>query len=273
MWLNPRKNLLLTALGFAISYVAIIGLRSLSMLSCAEGCRDCNFVIGDGELNHDPDNAGDTFSIRLPRLGDVGAWDVGDELKLSGDKPPQSQHSNQAATAANAKPQAAESTQAASGAATMKAPAPVTFEGKQAIQSAAGAAATKSEAIVINTDMDPEKFWNNYFTSLPEVDEKNAAEVAAKRDAAIRAVATELMDQAKFDQVEGLIHRALRNGYARPWMYEALALALQADGKPKAEIERALMSAVDFANTPSDVMQVALYMARIGLDARAAQAA
>ncbi len=128
------------------------------------------------------------------------------------------------------------------------------------------------ETIVINTDVDPEKFWNDYFASLPEPDENHAAEIAAKRDAAIREAAKELMDGQKFDHVTALINAALRNGYARPWMYEALALALEAGGKPKEDVERALMSAVDFANTPTDVMHIALYMARIGLDEACAEA-
>jgi hypothetical protein len=129
--------------------------------------------------------------------------------------------------------------------------------------------ADKPETIVVNTDVDPDTFWNHYFSSLPEPDEAHAAEIAAKRDAAIRQVAKELMDQQKFDHVVALLNGALRNGYARPWMYEALALALQAAGKPKDDVERALMSAVDFANTPTDMMQIALYMTRIGLDDRA----
>ena len=44
---------------------------------------------------------------------------------------------------------------------------------------------------------------------------------------------------------------------------------MQAGGSSKAEIERAVMSAVDFGDSADDFMYVAQYMARIGLEARA----
>ncbi len=176
---------------------------------------------------------------------------MADDLKLTG--------------ASAAKKQPAAQTQPNAPASTPVAPPAAAAPAKPAAEaSAAKPAIENRETIVVNTDVDPDKFWNDYFTSLPEPDENNAAEIAAKRDAAIRDVAKELMDQQKFDHVAALINGALRNGYARPWMYEALALALQAAGKPKEDVERALMSAVDFANTPSDIMQIALYMAASG---------
>lgn len=136
-------------------------------------------------------------------------------------------------------------------------------------KSTVGEAGAKSEPIAVKDDVDPDKFWNDYFAGLKEPDEKQAAQVAIKRNAAVRDTAKELMNNQKFHQVTALINAALRNGYAQPWMYEALGLAMQADNQPKEEIERALMSAVDFAKTPSDVMTVALYMSRAGLDQRA----
>ena len=52
-------------------------------------------------------------------------------------------------------------------------------------------------------------------------------------------------------------------------MYEVLGLAMQADNQPRAEIERALMSAVTMARTTDDVMYIAQYLSRNGFDARA----
>ena len=49
-------------------------------------------------------------------------------------------------------------------------------------------------------------------------------------------------------------------------MYEAMALAMQADERPKEEIERAVMSAVDFVNNPADLMYLGVYMTQLGLD-------
>ena len=40
-----------------------------------------------------------------------------------------------------------------------------------------------------------------------------------------------------------ILQSALRGGYIRPWMYEALGLAMQANKAPP-EIERAITSAV-----------------------------
>ena len=54
-------------------------------------------------------------------------------------------------------------------------------------------------------------------------------------------------------------------------MYEALALALDAAGRPKAEIERAVMSAVDFVDDTANLMYIGAYLAQIGLNQRALQ--
>ena len=58
-------------------------------------------------------------------------------------------------------------------------------------------------------------------------------------------------------QVIAIINAALRNKQAQPWMYEALGLAMQANAAAPEEIERALMSAVDFNSKSSDLMAVA----------------
>jgi len=174
---------------------------------------------------------------------------VGDDLKL----PPAKNSDSKAA------PSVVPTSVRAPAAASEKQAAPKTVK-----QSDAG-----SEQIVVKTDVPADKFWNDYFAGLSKPEEKDAAEVSAKRNAAVRQAAKELMNDQKFDQVTALINGALRNGYGQPWMYEALALSMQAQNQPKEEVERALMSAVDLANSPSDLMNVAIYMARIGLDTRA----
>ncbi len=79
------------------------------------------------------------------------------------------------------------------------------------------------------------------------------------------------MSQRKFDHVIALINAALRHRQAQQWMYEALALALEAAGRPKAEIERAVMSAVDFVDNTADLMYIGAYLSQLGLDRRALQ--
>ena len=80
-----------------------------------------------------------------------------------------------------------------------------------------------------------------------------------------------LMNQRKFDHVIALIGAALRHRQCQPWMYEALALALDAAGRPKAEIERAIMSAVDFVDNTTDLMYIGAYLSQMDLNERALQ--
>jgi tetratricopeptide (TPR) repeat protein len=89
--------------------------------------------------------------------------------------------------------------------------------------------------------------------------------------AVVRQVVRELMEANKFSQVAALIEAALRNHQPQPWMYEALGLALQADGRPLEEIERVVLSALDFAQSPLEMTYIGLYLARLGLDQRAIQ--
>jgi hypothetical protein len=126
-------------------------------------------------------------------------------------------------------------------------------------------------------DNDVEAAWNGYFARLPvpELDSKDptvrqqASAQMRQQSAAVRETARQLMNQQKFGEVSALIRGALRNGWGQPWMYEVLALAMQADNQPPAEIERALMSAVAMARTNDDVMYVAAYLSRMGFNARA----
>ncbi|MCH7728202.1 MAG: hypothetical protein IH991_17250, partial [Planctomycetes bacterium] len=113
--------------------------------------------------------------------------------------------------------------------------------------------------------------WDRYFA-------ENTPELEAVRDT-VRALKGEghrlykdgnrAGANAKFSEIIDLLHAALRHGHPQPWMYEAMAIAMQATNRPKLEIERALMSAVDFNDNMDDVMWTAVYMARLGFDERA----
>ncbi len=113
--------------------------------------------------------------------------------------------------------------------------------------------------VEVGKDAKPEAVWEEYFS-------KNEPQPTAVRDA-VRS----LVKQQKFDHVIALINSALRHHQGQPWMYEGLALALDAAGRPKAEIERAVMSAVDFVDNSADLMYVGAYLSRIGLHERALQ--
>ncbi len=49
-------------------------------------------------------------------------------------------------------------------------------------------------------------------------------------------------------------------------MYEAMSLAMQAAGRPKEEIERAVMSAVDFCENAADLLYIGKYLMQIGYE-------
>ena len=127
--------------------------------------------------------------------------------------------------------------------------------------------------------------WNQHFVKQNELLDSIAGQEArskANRDhmAAVRSTARLLADQAaadmktnqdprRFNDLIAMINAALRNGEPQAWMYDAMSIALQATNAPKSEIERTLMSAVDFASSDEEVLYVANYMSRLGLDARA----
>lgn len=61
------------------------------------------------------------------------------------------------------------------------------------------------------------------------------------------------------------IEAALIHGQAQPWMYEVLALSMRVAGRPKAEVDRVLFSAVDFTAADfENMMYSAAYLTRFG---------
>lgn len=85
----------------------------------------------------------------------------------------------------------------------------------------------------------------------------------------VREAVRRLVAAQKFEHVTALIQAALRHNQPQPWMYEGLALALEAQGGSQEEIERALMSAADFASDPMDFLVLGIQLERHGLDQRA----
>ncbi|MEM1068915.1 MAG: hypothetical protein AAGI63_08475, partial [Planctomycetota bacterium] len=67
-----------------------------------------------------------------------------------------------------------------------------------------------------------------------------------------------------FAQARDALAGAIGAGHVQPWMYQAYAIALRATEAPDEEVERALLSAVDFAETPEDVLHVAARLEGIG---------
>ncbi|WP_261365093.1 VWA domain-containing protein [Anatilimnocola floriformis] len=120
--------------------------------------------------------------------------------------------------------------------------------------------AAKREAIV--EEVEPIR-RTSFQSEAPE------SKLAAALMADCRQTVRELVAEKKFDQVSTLIQSAIRNGCVEHWMYEALSLAMQASNAPPQDLERALMSAVDFANSEDEVLFIAVYMTKAGLYQRA----
>src|SRR5262249_13674262 len=103
----------------------------------------------------------------------------------------------------------------------------------------------------------------------------------AKLLASVRETVRQLMSEKKYGETSAVIQAAIRHGEVESWMYEALSLAIRADSLDKInrgvkldgaqtdELERALLSAVDFAQDEDQLVMVAAYMAQAGLEKRA----
>ncbi len=117
--------------------------------------------------------------------------------------------------------------------------------------------APKAAAIVIDASAKPEVFWDAYFA-------KQSADQAE-----VRETVRQLMGKKQYDHVISLLQSALRHGQPQPWMYESLGIALELAGRSKADVERAVMSAADFSTSADELMYIAQYLSRLGLDRRA----
>lgn len=128
-----------------------------------------------------------------------------------------------------------------------------------ATQAQASKATAKAKLPKIDTSVAPAKFWDDYFAA-------NQADPAV-----VRKAVRKLMKNKRYDHVESLIYGALRHGQARPWMYETLGISLQLSGKSPVDVERAIMSAVDFTTSPDQLMVIAQYLLSLEHDLRAIQ--
>jgi hypothetical protein len=91
----------------------------------------------------------------------------------------------------------------------------------------------------------------------------------AARMAQVRVSAADLGRRGRFERAAELIMAAITCDHAEAWMYESLALAMEASGRSRDEIERVLLSSADFAHSPVELLQLANYLARFGADSQA----
>ena len=121
--------------------------------------------------------------------------------------------------------------------------------------------------------------WREYFDSL-ELSDSAAINLHDQRVLATAgyfnkkiARAESAGDQATakvhFAELRDFVGAAILTGHVQHWMHLSYALALRATDGDRDEIERALLSAVDFADSPEEVLMVADHLRRIGFEASA----
>jgi len=79
----------------------------------------------------------------------------------------------------------------------------------------------------------------------------------------VRLLVKELSEAKRHNDVIALLEQAILAGQSQPWMYEVLALTMEVAGRPRAQVERVLLSSRDV--TPADVhslLYLAAYLAR-----------
>jgi hypothetical protein len=94
------------------------------------------------------------------------------------------------------------------------------------------------------------------------------AAVLHKKLVELRLSAAALGRVGDFDRASDLLAAAIASGHGEPWMYESLAVSLEAAGRPASEVERALLSAADFASSTTHLFSLAQVLARFSLTER-----
>lgn len=117
----------------------------------------------------------------------------------------------------------------------------------------------------------PTENWNDLLRQYGTADDAKKSAL----DKEVREIATSLADGAakalaagndteavaNFREVIGLCNAMLRSGFPQPWMYEALALAMKACDYPKEDIERVMLSSLDFEDSTVSAVEIANYFA------------
>jgi tetratricopeptide (TPR) repeat protein len=79
----------------------------------------------------------------------------------------------------------------------------------------------------------------------------------------VHDVVAELIENGKHEDAIVCLEQAILHGQIQPWMYQVLAETMQATGRPKAQIERVLLSSQDvILNDPRSMMHLAAYLVR-----------
>lgn len=101
-----------------------------------------------------------------------------------------------------------------------------------------------SESSSAETDRPLTQDWNKFFSGKP---------VSAQK---VRELVLDLQEAKKLEDVVALIEQAILHGQIQPWMYEVLALNMEAIGRPREQVVRVLLSSIDFIGDDADAMLI-----------------
>jgi len=105
----------------------------------------------------------------------------------------------------------------------------------------------------LNLEADsPEDVWHDYFSKR------------SPSPRVVRDIILKLHLEKKHKHVIAAIQAAIIHEESQPWMYEVLALSMKFDKRPQSEIDRALLSQVDFKTDYHSVLYSAAYLTRLG---------
>ena len=119
-----------------------------------------------------------------------------------------------------------------------------------AVPASGGKVRQKLKIPAVATPQERRDYWQQFFENeiRPEV---------------VHEVVSDLIDNKKYEDAISCIEQAILHSQIQPWMYQVLALAMQATGRPKTQIERVLLSSQDvILNDPRSMMHLAAYLVR-----------
>lgn len=101
----------------------------------------------------------------------------------------------------------------------------------------------------------PAEIWDNYFTKQHPTSQEVSRNIL------------KLHNAKRYKHVIAAIQAALIHGKSQPWMYDVLAMSMQLDKRPAEDIERVLLSRVDFTavDVPNMLLSAA-YLKRFGAE-------
>lgn len=91
---------------------------------------------------------------------------------------------------------------------------------------------------------DAQQLWRDYFS-------RNSPDPAD-----VRQLIRKYNNEGRHEQIVAIIQAALLNGQAQPWMYEVLAVAMEQEGYPESDVQRVVMSLVDFGGMDFETMML-----------------